>query len=137
MNSIEIIESNLNEKEVNLLNPLIWAYVGDCVYELYVRTMLVNNSKKNAGLLHKQAIKIVNAKSQAEQLQKIMDNLTDSEKEIVRRARNTQTNSIPKNADVMDYKYATAFEGLIGYLYLSKQNERLKQVLDMNKFDIN
>jgi len=132
----EIIENNLKQTDVNLLNPLIWAYVGDCVYELYVRTKLVNNSKKNAGLLHKQAIKIVNAKSQANQLEKIMDNLTDEEKEIVRRARNTQSNSVPKNADVMDYKYATAFEGLIGYLYLTKQNERLKQILEMSEFDI-
>lgn len=133
MNLENIIENNLTPMQVNLLNPLVWAYVGDCVYELYVRTNLVNNSKQNAGLLHKQAIKIVNAKSQAECLKSIMDKLTIEEQDIVRRARNTQSNSVPKHADIIDYKYATAFEGLLGYLYLTKQYERLKEVFSMIK----
>ena len=131
MNLEEIIENNLTEVQVNLLNPLVWAYVGDCVYELYVRTNLVNHSKQNVGLLHKQAIKIVNAKSQAKCLKNIMDKLTKEEQEIVRRARNTQSNSVPKNADIIDYKYATAFEGLLGYLYLTKQYERLKEIFSI------
>lgn len=125
----EIFENNLTKEQVNLLNPLVWAYIGDCIYELYVRNNLVQNSKKKAGLLHKEAIKQVNAKAQAEKLKDIMDILTEEEKEIVRRARNTNSNSIPKNADVMDYKYATAFEGLIGYLYLTKQYERIRVIL--------
>lgn len=129
-----IIENNLTPMEVNLLNPLVWAYVGDCVYELYVRTNLVNKSKKNAGLLHKEAIKIVNAKAQAEKLKSIMDKLNEEEQNIVRRTRNTESNSIPKNADVIDYKYATALEGLLGYLYLTKQYDRLKEILK-NIFD--
>ena len=125
-----LIKNNLTPIEVNLLNPLVWAYVGDCVYELYIRTDLVNKSKKNAGLLHKEAIKKVNAKAQAEKLNSIMDKLNEEEQNIVRRTRNTESNSIPKNADVMDYKYATAFEGLLGYLYLTKQYDRLREILN-------
>lgn len=60
-----------------------------------------------------------------------MDNLTEKEKDIVRRTRNTENHHLPKNAELKDYMYATAFEGLIGYLYLTKQEERLKEILDM------
>lgn len=126
----EIFENNLTKEQVNLLNPLVWAYIGDCIYELFIRNNLVQNSKQKAGKLHKEAIKMVNAKAQAQRLKDIMDNLNAEEKEIVRRARNTESNSVPKNADVQDYRYASAFEGLIGYLYLTKQYERIKEILE-------
>jgi len=119
-----------NETEVNLISPLVWAYVGDSVYEVFIRTHLVETTKLKPHKLHIEAIKYVKAKAQAEMLEKLQDILTDKEKEIVRRTRNTENHHVPKNADPTDYMYATAFEGLIGYLYLSGQTERLKEILN-------
>lgn len=125
----EFIELKKNEQEVNLMSPLTWAYVGDCVYELYVRTKLVNDTNLKPHFLHMQAIKKVKASSQAETLNKIYERLTEKEQEIVRRGRNAENHHLPKNANVQDYMYSTAFEALIGYLYLTKKNERLKELL--------
>ena len=118
-----------DEKEVKLMNPLVWAYVGDCVYELYIRTFLVNTTKMKVHELHVKASTYVKASSQAKILKNIENELTEEEKDIVRRARNTQNHHLPKNANPADYMYATAFEGLIGYLYLTKNFKRLKEIL--------
>ena len=127
---MEIIEREKDEQDINLLSPLTWAYIGDAVYELYVRTNLVNKTKLKPNKLHIESIKYVKAKAQAELLKKLADILTEEEKEIVRRARNAENHHLPKNADPQDYMYSTAFEGLIGFLYLTKQDARLKEILD-------
>ena len=126
-NFIELIK---NEEEINMLSPLTWAYVGDSVYELYIRTKLVNSTKLKPHELHIKAIGYVKAQAQAEILKNIYDDLKEKEKDIVRRGRNAQNHHLPKNANVQDYMYATAFEALIGYLYLTKQNDRIKEILD-------
>jgi ribonuclease-3 family protein len=128
---MEIIDREKNEMDVNMLSPLTWAYVGDSVYELYIRTNLVNNTKLKPHKLHLESIKYVKAKAQADILKRIEDSLTEAEKDIVRRARNAENHHLPKNADPADYMYSTAFEGLIGFLYLTKQDERLKEILKM------
>lgn len=125
----EFIELKKDKQEVKLMAPLTWAYVGDCVYELYVRTKLVNETNLKPHALHIEAIKHVKAKAQADTLQKIYDDLTEEEKDIVRRGRNAENHHLPKNANVQEYMYSTAFEALIGYLYLTKQNTRLKEIL--------
>lgn len=127
----EWINLNRAEEEINLLSPLTWAYVGDCVYELYIRTNLVNTTNLKPHKLHIETIKYVKAKSQAEILKKVQDKLTDEEKDIVRRGRNTQNHHLPKNSNVQEYTHATAFEALIGYLYLTKKFGRLKEILDL------
>ena len=126
----EIIERKKSIEEVRLMPPLVWAYVGDCVYELFIRNELVNNTKLNPHKLHIESIKYVKAKAQAEILMKLTDYLTEEEKDIVRRGRNAENHHLPKNANKTDYMYATAFEALIGYLYLSKQDERLNEILN-------
>ena len=118
--------------KVEAMSPLTWAYVGDSVYEAYIRTYLVETTNLKPHKLHVNAIKYVKAKAQAEILKKIHDSLTEKEQEIVRRARNTQNHHVAKNANPADYMYATAFEGLIGYLYLSNQKERLEAILRMS-----
>ncbi len=128
---MELINREKEEVDINLLSPLTWAYVGDAVYELYVRTNLVNKTKLKPHKLHIESIKYVKAKAQADILKSIMDKLTDEEKDIVRRARNAENHHLPKNAEPEDYMYSTAFEGLIGYLYLCKKDERLKEILEM------
>ena len=125
----EFIELSRNEEEINLLSPLTWAYIGDCVYDLYIRTNLVNRTNLKPHKLHIETIKYVKAQAQAELLEKIYDKLTDEEKDIVRRGRNTENHHLPKNSNVQEYMHATAFESLIGYLYLTKKLGRLKEIL--------
>ena len=125
----ELIERKKEITDVKLMPPLVWAYVGDSVYELFIRTHLVNNTKLNPHKLHVEAINYVKAKAQAEILERIQEYLTDEEKDIVRRGRNAENHHLPKNSNVADYSHATAFEALIGYLYLSKQDERQKEIL--------
>ena len=132
MNIEDFMPFNKSEEEVNQMPPLVWAYVGDCVYELYIRTHLVNTTKLNPHKLHIEAIKYVKAWAQAKLLQELNDILTDDEKNIVRRARNAQNHHLPKNSNVQEYMYSTAFEALIGYLYLCKKENRLKEIIEMS-----
>lgn len=125
-----IAEPKRTEEEVNFLNPLVWAYLGDSVYELFIRTNLVNNSNEKVHKLHINAVKFVKAAGQAKILKAIEKELTEEEQNIVRRTRNTQNHHIAKNATPAEYSYATAFEGLVGYLYLNKRYERLKYILN-------
>lgn len=128
---IEIIKRLENVSEVNTMSPLTWAYIGDSVYEIYIRMYLVSKSKMKPHKLHIEAIKYVKAKAQADILIKIEDKLTEPEKEIIKRGRNAENHHLPKNATVQDYMYSTGFEALIGYLYLTKQDERLEEILRM------
>ena len=125
----EFLKIDRPKEEIELMSPLTWAYIGDAVYELFIRNKLINETNLKPHKLHIEAIKYVKAKSQAEKLNEIYETLTDEEKEIVRRGRNTQNHHLPKNSNVQEYMYATAFEALIGYLYLTKQNTRLKEIL--------
>ena len=127
----ELIERKKDIRDVKMMSPLTWAYMGDCVYELYVRQELINKTNLKPNKLHIEAINYVKASKQAEILKKIMDKLSEEEQDIVRRGRNTENHHLPKNASVEDYMYSTAFEALIGYLYLSKQDERLKEILQL------
>lgn len=127
----KILPENIKKQDINLISPLVWAYVGDAVYELYIRSHLVNTTKLNPHKLHIESIKYVKAGAQSKILENIMPNLTEEEKDIVRRGRNVQNHHLPKNANVTEYMYSTAFEALIGYLYLTKQKDRLYDILKM------
>lgn len=124
-------EFNISHKDVDQYHPLVLAYIGDTVYEVFIRTMLVSRGNATVHKLHKRSINFVKAKSQSEILHKIMEHLSPEEQDVVRRGRNAKSGTIPKNADVAEYKYATGFESLIGYLYLRKEFERLMQILNL------
>ena len=126
---MEFIKREKKIEDVRMLSPLVWAYVGDSVYEMFIRTSLVNKSNAKPHKLHVESIKYVKASAQCEVLKKIEEKLTEEEKDIVRRGRNTQNHHVAKNSNVIEYAYATAFEALIGYLYLTKQDERLEEIL--------
>ena len=128
---MEFIKRNKNIEEVNMLSPLVWAYVGDSVYEMFIRTNLINNSNAKPHKLHIESIKFVKAKAQAETLERIFDKLNSKERAIARRGRNTENHHVAKNANTADYSHSTAFEAVIGYLYLTHQDERLEEVLNM------
>lgn len=117
------------------LNPLVLAYIGDSVYELYIREHLLFKGKdKKAHKLHVEAISYVKAQGQSDIIKKIEEKLTDEELEIFKRGRNAKSKTSPKNADIIDYRMATGFEALIGYLYLTGRKERLMELL---RFGVN
>ena len=119
------------EKEARLLNPLQLALIGDGVYELFVRnSILSNNLELSAHKIHVKAIGYVKAKSQSTIMHEIEEFLTEDESYIYKRGRNAKSATVPKNADVRDYRMATGFEALVGYLYLTGNNERLEFVFE-------
>ena len=113
------------------MSPLVLAYIGDAVYEVFVRTFVICKAKASVHNLHKNSVKLVKAKAQSDIISKIMFQLTNEERDIVRRGRNAKAGTIPKNASFIEYKYATGFESLIGFLYLKRDFERLMQILGM------
>ncbi len=121
--------NTINDKQINEINPQSLAFVGDAVYTLFVRSYFCEHDKVKSRVLHKKVIDFVKAPAQSQALDIIMDTLTEYEKDIVRRARNTKVNSMAKHAKMIEYKKSTGFEALLGYLYLTGQNDRLNQIL--------
>lgn len=124
--------SNINHININETSPLVMAYIGDALFELFIRMYLIGEGEAKTSKLHKKSILFVKAKAQADIIKKISAYLTEEENDIIRRGRNIKPASPPKNADIMDYRYATGFEALIGYLYLSKRSERLLEILNLS-----
>lgn len=116
---------------LNCINIISLAYLGDAVYEVYIREKLLSLGNTKVEELQKQAINYVSAKSQCRILNNLLDNniLTSEEIDIVKRGRNYKRASHPKNTDIITYKMSTGFEALIGYLYLDNQKERLEEIL--------
>ena len=127
---MDFIVPEKSELEVKQMSPLVWAYIGDSVYEQYIRTYLINTTTLKTHKLHMAAIQFVKAKAQAEIVKELNAILTEEERDIVRRGRNAENHHLPKNADLVEYSYSTAFEALIGYLYLTRQETRLKEILE-------
>lgn len=118
------------EKDVRQINTTALAFMGDAVYEVYVRKHVMETGQTNADRLHQMAVPYVRAKGQAQAVKTMLTGfLSEEESALVRRARNRKTISKPKNADIIDYKMATAFEALIGFLYLSGEESRLEEVM--------
>ena len=124
-------EKEFTTKEARLLNPLQLALIGDAVYELFIRNyILANNIELTAHKIHVKAIGYVKAKSQSAIMHEIEGLLSEGEMAVFKRGRNAKSPTVPKNADVRDYRMATGFEALVGYLYLSGNKERLQFVLN-------
>lgn len=116
---------------VDELSPLVLAYVGDAVFELAVRVRLVGSGLCKVGDLHREAVARVRAPSQAASLDQLMDRLSLKEKDIVRRGRNARSGGVPHGVSVADYRYSTALETLLGYLYLNGEQARLDDIMDL------
>jgi ribonuclease-3 family protein len=116
--------------DVKLMNVITLAYLGDAVYELYVREYLIKKGIVYADDLQREEVKYVSAKSQVRILKYLMDNniLTDLELDVVKRGRNYKRSYHPKNTDIITYKMSTGFEALIGYLYVNDNKERLNEI---------
>lgn len=121
----------MEKTELVTMSPLVLAYLGDTVYETYIREYLIRqNTQRKVNDLHKLAIKYVKAKAQATIIHEIEIELTEEESKIYKRGRNQKSNTSPKNADIIDYKHATGFEALVGYLYLNNEVERLQYIIN-------
>lgn len=118
--------------QVKEINVLVLAYLGDTIYENYVRRYLINKNIGNVDSLQKEAVNYVSAKNQAVFLSKMMDEgfFNDLEISVIKRARNYKTTSHPKNCDIVTYKYATGLESLIGYLELDNKRERIDEIMN-------
>lgn len=121
----------MTEGNVQMVNPQSLAFVGDAVYSLYIRSHFCLVSTARSRSLHKFSTEFVKASSQARALDEIFDSLTDEEQSVAKRARNTKVNTMSKNAKMVEYKKSTAFEALLGYLYLCGKIERLNEVLSL------
>ena len=121
-------QNKVNEK---LLNSLALAYMGDAVLETYVRYHLLQNGQVKPHLLHKEATRYVSAKAQSSVLHQMKEEgfFLEEEIAILKRGRNAKSGSIPKNTDVQTYRYSTAFEALLGSLYLAGNQERLEEII--------
>lgn len=122
----------LYDKNINAdtISPLTLAFIGDAVFSLYIREMLVCDANRPVGKLHTLSVKWVKAEAQSKGMHAILSLLTEKETEVFKRGRNAHTSHTPKNQSGCDYHYATGFEALVGYLYLKDENERLTLLLN-------
>lgn len=118
-------EFQCKEVDVRAYSPLTLAYIGDAVYEMIIRTVIVERANKAANELHKKAVKFVQAGAQAVMITALQDILTEDELAVFKRGRNAKSNTSAKNASITDYRKATGFEALIGFLYLMDDIDRV------------
>ena len=127
----DLFLSKLNNSDVKMLNPLVLAFVGDAFFSFYVKSRKIDLVKNKVKSLNKLSSDIVNAHSQREMYFKIVDLLDEEERSIVMRARNTNIHSRAKNFSIEEYRHATAFEALLGYLYLTNNFCRINYLLNI------
>lgn len=119
----------MENHDIAYMNTTVLAFLGDSVYETFVRNHVIGKGQVNADLLHRAAVRFVRADAQAFALKAMMDGLSEEEQGLVKRARNKKISTKPKNADPVVYKWATAFEALIGFLYLSENHSRMEEII--------
>lgn len=133
---------NIERRDAKEFSPLVLAYIGDAVYELIIRSILVSMGNRPVNKLNKDATSLVKASAQSEIIKLISDSLSDKEYIVFKRGRNSSPHTMAKNASMTDYKYATGFEALIGFLYLDNRCDRALELvklgvdLYLNKNDI-
>lgn len=131
--SIEYLKEQfeLPEVDIRTYSPLVLAYIGDGIYELIIRTILVNRGNCQANVLHRKASSYVKASAQAAMILALQEELTEEELQVYKRGRNAKTVSMAKHATMHDYRHATGFEALMGYLYLTGQMERMIDLIKL------
>ena len=122
-------ENHISTMQAKNYNALVFAYIGDSVFSLYVRNYFASKSTSKAGILNTQTNRLVRASAQSMAYDYLTTLLTEQEIQIGKSARNIKTNNVAKNSNLEDYKKATSFEAVLGYLYLTNQNDRLMNLL--------
>ena len=136
LNSTLFSSTPLTKTEAKQYSPLTLAFLGDAVYSLLVREMLLKTANRPTNALHKESIKLVNANCQAEMIKKVLPLLTEDEEAIFKRGRNAHSAHSPKNQSDADYRYATGLETLYGYLYLCGETERIKEIFNLSTYKV-
>ena len=121
----------LEDKDLRTYSPLTLAFIGDCVFDLVVRSVIVCRANRQPNKLHKLKADIVKAPTQSDMAKAIMDDMTEEEKAVYKRGRNAHSYSSAKNASIQDYRRATGLEALIGYLYLLNRNDRILELISL------
>ena len=119
----------LTPQQARGYSPLALAFIGDAVYEEFIRTQIILKANMSSNKLHKEAVKYVKASAQSNAMKALLPLLTEEEEDVFKRGRNAHSATVPKNADVVEYRTATGFEALIGYLYLTTQTLRLNDLM--------
>ena len=119
----------LKEADASQYSPLVLAYIGDAVYELLIRTKVINHGSMQVNKMHKKSASLVKAETQANIVKAIQDDLTEEELAVYKRGRNAKSATTAKHATMIDYRMATGFEALIGYLYLQARHDRLLDLI--------
>ncbi|RXM56987.1 Mini-ribonuclease 3 [Clostridium tetani] len=120
------------KQDLKQMNPLVLAYIGDAVYEIFIRTYIISKNKDTCvNKLHKKTIQFVKADAQSYFIREIQKYLNEEEIKVFKRGRNTKSNTSAKNASIQDYRMATGFETIIGYLYLLNEDERLEEIMKL------
>ena len=122
----------LREVDLRTLSPLTLAFVGDCVYDLVLRTVIVERHNASPNRLHREKSRLAKAPAQAEMAKTLQEHLKPDELAVYRRGRNAKSNTTAKNASVMDYRKATGLEALYGWLYLSGQEDRMLELIRLS-----
>lgn len=123
---------SLTEKKPNQFSPLALAYIGDSVYEIFVRTKVIEEHENmQPNKLHRFTTSYVKAHAQAKSIEAMLPYLTEDELSVYKRGRNSKSYTMPRNADMAEYRKATGFEALIGFLYLSEETERLNELMQI------
>ena len=120
---------NLQEVDIKTYSPLVLAYIGDCVYDLIIKSMMINKGNNKVHKLHEMTSSYVQASAQSFMMREMQEHLTEEEHAVYRRGRNAKSISPAKNQSITDYRRATGFEALIGYLYLNKEYKRLMDLV--------
>jgi ribonuclease-3 family protein len=123
--------SAVSEQAARMKNPLVLAYIGDTVYDLYVRSYYVKDSGEPVNLLNRRVCALVNAHAQAAAADRLLPALSEEEADVFRRGRNAKSGTLPKNMSVADYHKATGIEAVIGYLYLVGAYARLEEIFEI------
>lgn len=123
------MEQYINDIDLQKVSSQTLAFIGDAIYNVYIRTYLASISNEQTGKLHVKSIKYVSAKAQSKTIDLIYDILTEEEISVYKRGRNTNIPTVSKNVDVVTYKKATGFEALLGYLFVKKDNKRLEYIV--------
>lgn len=131
LNEVLNVTTKMNRYKANIYSPLALAYIGDGVYELFIRTYVLSRGNMPVNKMHKASRELVRATAQAKLYHLIENQLTEEEMQVLKRGRNAKSISAPKNADITEYRHATGVEALIGYLYLEGNIGRINEIIEI------
>ena len=120
---------HMQEVDIHTYSPLALAFIGDCIFDLIIKSLVLNQGNKQVQKLHRETSRIVQASSQSQMMREIQEHLTEEEHAVYKRGRNSRTVTPAKNQSVTDYRRATGFEALLGYLYLKKEWKRILELV--------